>query len=146
MQPVQPLASSPMARRAFTLAEEFRSFAFKGNVIDMAVGVMIGAAFGKIVESLVKNVFMPLVSFLMPGPQSYVNWKFAIGDKEVLYGQFFGEVVNFLIVALVLFFVVVKFLGWITKRKKAEAAAAPPTKEQELLTEIRDLLRNRPVA
>lgn len=143
MQPLQKLAETGSAKAAFSLADEFKKFAFKGNVIDMAVGVIIGAAFAKIIESLVKNIFMPLISLLMPGDQSYLNWKIGVGSKEVLFGQFLGEVVNFLIIALVLFLFVVKFLGWLTKSKK-EAAAPPPTKEQELLTEIRDLLRNRP--
>ena len=130
-----------------TWSDEFRKFAFKGNVIDLAVGVIIGAAFGKIVDSLVKNVIMPLLGIILPGEQGYVGWKWVINGKEVPYGLFLGEVVNFLIVALVLFVFIVKLLGWIMSMKKQEKAAAPAlTKDQELLTEIRDLLRNRPAA
>jgi large conductance mechanosensitive channel len=132
-------------KKALSLLDEFKNFALKGNVIDLAVGVIIGAAFGKIVDSLVKHIIMPLVSLIMPGEQGYLGWKLVIGAKEVPYGLFIGEVVNFLIVALALFIFIVKFLGWIMRSKKQEAAApaAPPgpTKDQELLMEIRDLLK-----
>ncbi|NLE59345.1 MAG: large conductance mechanosensitive channel protein MscL [Planctomycetes bacterium] len=124
------------------MLEEFKNFALKGNVIDLAVAVVIGGAFGKIVDSLVKHIIMPLVSLIMPGEQSYLGWKLVIGAKEVPYGLFIGEVVNFVIVALALFIFIVKLLGWIMKFKKQEAAAPPPpTKDQELLMEIRDLLK-----
>lgn len=133
------------ARQAVSLFEEFKNFAFKGNVVDLAVGVIIGAAFGKIVDSLVKHLIMPLISVLMPGEQGYLAWKWVIDGKEVPYGLFLGEVLNFLIVAAALFLFIVKFLGWLMKNKKEEAAAEPPapTKDQELLTEIRDLLKAR---
>lgn len=129
-------------KAALTLFEEFKNFAFKGNVIDLAVGVIIGAAFGKIVDSLVKNIIMPLVSLLIPGNQSYVQWKWVVDGKEIPYGLFLGEVVNFLIVAVALFLFIVKFLGWVMRTRRQEASAAPPplTVDQKLLTEIRDLL------
>ena len=131
------LTDKPLA-----LADEFKKFALKGNVIDLAVGVIIGAAFGKIIDSLVKHLLMPTVGVLLPGEQGYLGWKLVINGKAIPYGLFLGEVVNFLIVAGALFFFIVKFLGWGAKTKKDEAAAAPkPTKEQELLTEIRDLLK-----
>jgi large conductance mechanosensitive channel len=136
------------SKTAFSLFDEFKSFAFKGNVIDLAVGVIIGTAFGNIVAALVGKIIMPLVSLLMPANQSYTEWKWVVGEKEILYGAFLGEVVNFLIVALVLFIFIVKFLGWVMKSKKQEAAASPPpppTKEELLLTEIRDLLKERQV-
>lgn len=128
---------------SFSLIEEFRKFALKGNVIDLAVGVIIGAAFGKIIESLVKHLIMPVLGVLLPGEQGYLGWKLVISGQEIPYGLFLGEVLNFLIVALALFLFIVKFLGWVMKSKKDEAAAAPPapTIDQELLTEIRDLLR-----
>jgi large conductance mechanosensitive channel len=139
------VASLAPTKQAFSLLEEFKAFAFKGNVIDLAVGVIIGAAFGNIVSSLVKNVIMPLVGVVLPGQQGYLGWKWVINGKEVPYGLFIGEVVNFLIIALVLFVFIVKFLGWLMRQKKQEAAVPPPlTRDQELLTEIRDLLRNRP--
>jgi large conductance mechanosensitive channel len=132
------------AKKAFTLLGEFQNFAFKGNVIDLAVGVIIGGAFGKIVDSLVKQIIMPLIAMITPGNQEYVKWTWKHAGKEVPYGLFLGEVVNFLIIALVLFFFIVKFLGWIMRAKKQEAAAPPPpTKQEVLLTEIRDLLKQR---
>jgi large conductance mechanosensitive channel len=129
--------------KPFNLIDEFKKFALKGNVIDLAVGVIIGAAFGKIIESLVKHLIMPTIGVLLPGDQGYLGWKLAIAGKEIPYGLFLGEVVNFLIVSLALFFFIVKFLGWVMKAKKEEAAAPTPvpSKEQELLTEIRDLLK-----
>jgi large conductance mechanosensitive channel len=137
-----------MSKKAMSLVDEFKAFAFKGNVVDLAVGVIIGAAFGKIVDSLVKSVIMPLIGSVLPGEQGYLGWKFVVNGKDIPYGLFLGEVMNFLIVALALFIFIVKFLGWLMKSKANEAAApaTPPalTKDQELLTEIRDLLHKRP--
>ena len=136
-------------KKTLTLVEEFRNFAFKGNMIELAVAVIIGGAFGKIVDSLVKHLIMPAVSVLLPAEQSYLGWKLTLAGKDIPYGLFIGEVVNFLLVALAVFLFVVKFLGWIMKVKKEEAAAPPPplTKDQELLTEIRDsLLKGQPPA
>lgn len=145
MDRLSSVASLDPARKAVSLLEEFKAFAFKGNVIDLAVGVIIGAAFGKIIDSLVKHIIMPLVGLLLPGDQGYLGWKILVGQKEVPYGLFIGEIVNFLIVALALFLFIVKFLGWLMRFKKQEevTAAAPPalTKDQELLTEIRDLIK-----
>lgn len=145
MDPLHRVAALVPTKRAFTLLDEFKAFAFKGNVIDLAVGVIIGAAFGKIIDSLVKSLIMPLIGVIMPGEQGYVGWKWVINGKEVPYGQFLGEVVNFLIVALVLFLAIRKLLGWMMRQRKEEVAAPPPlTMEQQLLTEIRDLLKGRP--
>lgn len=128
--------------KATTLVEEFRKFALKGNVVDLAVGVIIGGAFAKIVDSMVKHILMPTLSLLFPSDQGYLGWKFALGNKEIPYGLFLGEVVNFLIVAFALFLFAVKFLGWISRRQKEEAAVPPaPSKEELLLAEIRDLLK-----
>jgi large conductance mechanosensitive channel len=139
------VSSLGSAKKAFSLLDEFKAFAFKGNVIDLAVGVIIGAAFGKIIDSLVKNIIMPLIAVIIPGDQSYTAWKVVIHGSEVPYGLFLGEIVNFLIVALALFIFIVKFLGWILRSKQAEATAPapppPPTRDQELLAEIRDLLK-----
>ncbi|NLF68426.1 MAG: large conductance mechanosensitive channel protein MscL [Candidatus Anammoximicrobium sp.] len=142
--PSKSILKAP-AKQVFSLFDEFKNFAFKGNVVDLAVGVIIGAAFGKIVDSLVKHLIMPLIGVLTPGEQGYLAWKWIINGKEVPYGLFLGEVVNFLIVAVALFIFIVKFLGWIMKSRKEEQPAAPPppTKDQELLTEIRDLLKTR---
>ena len=130
------------AKKAFSLFEEFKNFAFKGNVIDLAVGVIIGGAFGKIVDGLVKQIIMPLIGIFAPGNGGYAGLNKTIYGSEVKFGDFLGEVINFLIIALVLFIFIVKFLGWIMRTKKQEAAAPPPpSKEEVLLTEIRDLLK-----
>ena len=129
-------------KKVSSVLEEFKNFALKGNVVDLAIGVIIGAAFGKIIDSLVKHIIMPLISLIMPGQQGYLAWKWVINGKEIPYGLFIGEIVNFLIIALALYVFIVKFLGRIMKRKKVEAVApTPPTKDQVLLTEIRDLLK-----
>jgi large conductance mechanosensitive channel len=145
MDNLKKVSDLQAAKQAFSLIEEFKAFAFKGNVIDLAVGVIIGAAFGKIIDSLVKHIIMPVIGMLMPGEQGYLGWKLLVGAKEIPYGLFLGEIVNFIIVAAALFFFLVKFLNFVTKSKKQEAVAPPvppaPTREQELLAEIRDLLK-----
>jgi large conductance mechanosensitive channel len=146
MNPIKKISDINPTKKAFTLVDEFKAFAFKGNVIDMAVGVIIGAAFGKIIDSFVKHIIMPLVGLLLPGQQGYLGWKIVMGAKEVPYGLFIGEVVNFLIIAAVLFVFIVKFLGFLTKsRHKEEAAPLVVTKDQQLLTEIRDLLQTKTI-
>jgi large conductance mechanosensitive channel len=129
-------------RKAFSLLTEFKNFALKGNVIDLAVAVIIGAAFGAVVNSLVKNIFMPLINLVMPGSGTYQDRGLLIAGKFIPVGEFLADLVNFVVVAFAVFLFIVKFLGWVTRVKKEEAAAPPPlTKDQELLTEIRDLLR-----
>jgi large conductance mechanosensitive channel len=147
------LDSFEPAKRVGTLLEEFKNFAFKGNVVDLAVGVIIGAAFGGIIKSLVDNIVMPLVSLVFPGEKGYENWQIIVashmdGDKQVIdksipYGKFLADLLNFIVVAFVLFICIKKFLGWLMRAKKEEAAAPPMTKDQVLLTEIRDLLKQR---
>ena len=133
-----------VTQKAILVLEEFKAFAFKGNVVDLAVGVIIGAAFGKIVDSLVRNIIMPLAGCLIPGEQDYLGWRFVLNGKAIPYGLFIGEVVNFLIVALALFFFIVKFLGWAMKIKIQQAAVTPaPTRGEQLLIEIRDLLQTQ---
>lgn len=127
------------SKKVSAMVEEFKNFALKGNVVDLAIGVIIGAAFGKIIDSLVKHIIMPLISLIMPGEQGYLAWKWVFNGKEIPYGLFIGEVVNFLIIALALYLFIVKFIGMIVKNK--EAAPPAPTKDQELLAEIRDLLK-----
>jgi large conductance mechanosensitive channel len=122
--------------------EEFKAFALKGNVVDLAVGVIVGTAFAKVIDSLVKAVIMPTIGLILPGEEGYVGWKIVIGKQVIPYGQFLGDVVNFLVVALALFFFTVKFVGWLRRMRGEEKASVPPlTKDQELLAEIRDLLK-----
>ena len=144
MEPVQRIASVVPTRHTWSLLEEFKHFAFTGNVIDLAIGMIIGATFGKIVDSLVKHLIMPLISVLLPGQQGYLAWKAVIHGKEIPYGLFLGEVVNFLLVTVAIFVFIVKLLGWLMQARQEEAAKPPPlTTEQALLTEIRDLLKER---
>ena len=136
----QPLER--VEKKALSLLDEFKQFAFKGNVVDLAVGVIIGTAFGKIVSSLVENIIMPTINLIVPGEHSYTNWKLLIAGKKIPFGKFLGDVVNFLIVAFAVYLFIVKFVGWMVRnREKATETPKPPTKEEELLTEIRDLLR-----
>ncbi len=125
-------------QHARSLLDEFKAFAFKGNVIDLAVGVIIGGAFGGLVKSLVENLIMPTIGVILPGGGGYETWVATIQGKTIPYGKFLGDVVNFLIVALALFLFIKKFLGWVIKIK---TEAPPLTKDQELLGEIRDLLK-----
>ena len=132
------------AKQALSLLDEFKGFAFKGNVVDLAIGVIIGGAFGNLVNSLVQNIIMPTIGLILPGEKGYVGWVAVIQGKEIPYGKFLGDVVNFVIVAAALFFFIVKFLGWIMRIRKQEAKAPPePSREEQLLTEIRDLLKSR---
>ena len=123
--------------------QEFKEFISRGNVMDLAVGVIIGAAFGKIVSALVENVLMPPIGFIL-GRVDFKDLAISLGtDKPVLikYGVFIQTVVDFAIVAFVLF-LVIKGMNRLKRKDEAAAAAAPkPTREEELLTEIRDLLK-----
>ncbi len=138
-----------------TLLQEFKSFALKGNVVDMAVGVIIGSAFGKIVSSLVADIIMPPIGLLIGGVNSTdLKWvmKPAIVEngEEVAaavtlnYGNFLQVTFDFLIIAFSIF-LFVRLISRLTTRKKTETPAAPPapTKEEMLLTEIRDLLKSK---
>src|SRR5260370_5186438 len=117
MDPIHKFAELDPRKKAFSLVEEFKNFAFKGNVIDLAVGVIIGAAFGKIIDSLVKQVLMPLITAVVPANESYTKWSWTINGQEVPYGLFLGEIVNFLLISVILFRVLFKFLGAVMKAK-----------------------------
>ena len=126
--------------------KEFKEFISKGNVMDMAVGVIIGGAFGKIVTSLVNDILMPLIG-IITGGIDFTTLSVKVGDAELMYGNFIQSVIDFLIVALCIFFMtkaIAKAGEKLRKKQEEEAAAAPagPTSE-ELLTEIRDLLKNK---
>lgn len=127
---------------------EFKAFAMRGNVIDLAVGVVIGAAFGKIVTSLVDQMIMPPIGMLIGGVDfSAYKWVLQAagpdgkGEVAIQFGAFFNTVIQFAIVAFAIF-LVIKLMNRLIK--KEEAAPAPPPPEVELLTEIRDLLKNNP--
>jgi large conductance mechanosensitive channel len=120
-------------------ASEFKEFAMKGNVIDLAVGVIIGAAFGKIVASLVSDVLMPLFGTVLGG-LDFTGLVIGIGQAKIQYGKFIQSCVDFVIIAWAIF-LAVKLINRF-KRKEEAAPAAPPRQEQ-LLEEIRDLLKRK---
>ena len=131
-----------------SIASEFKEFAMKGNVVDLAVGVVIGAAFGKIVSSLVENVMMPVIS-LFTGGVNFSTLAATIGSNAkgepvlLKYGAFIQSVVDFLIVALVIF-LAIKAINRLKKPAPVVVVAAPPPPRQEvLLEEIRNLLARR---
>lgn len=120
--------------------EDFKKFALKGNVIDLAVAVVIGAAFGKVVTSLVENIIMPLVGLLLGG-FSTEDWSYTINGVVVEYGLFAQSIIDFLIIAFSIFMVIRVFTSF--KRKKDVPAEEEPEvldKKEEILLEIRDLL------
>ncbi len=132
--------------------EEFKAFALKGNVMSMAVGVIIGGAFQSIVTALTNSFINPLIALIMGGVQRdengnpiYIGGKFTINGIDFTYGAFLSAVINFLIMALILFLMVraMNKLMAIGKKKEEEKPAPPPapSKEEVLLTEIRDLLK-----
>ena len=126
------------------MMSEFKDFAIKGNVMDMAIGIIIGAAFGKIITSFVKDVLMPPIGLLLGGVDfSNLSWilKEASGDAAAVsinYGVFLNTVIDFLIVAFAIFMVVKQINKF---KKKEEEAPAEPSEEVKLLQEIRDSLR-----
>ena len=134
-----------------SLVSEFKEFAMKGNVMDMAVGVIIGGAFGKIVSSLVDDVLMPLIGMLTGGIDlSGLSYKVMlpavdggepIAGATLKYGAFIQNIIDFLIIAFCIF-LMIKAMNKLMPKKEEPAAPAGPTQE-ELLTEIRDLLKNK---
>jgi large conductance mechanosensitive channel len=141
------------------MLKEFREFAIKGNMVDMAVGIIIGAAFGAVVQSLVDNVFMPIIAgvfatpdfsnlFVMlrnPKGEAYANVKVAreAGAVVLAYGLFINTVVTFLGVAVATF-LLVKSINRMRRAEPSKAARPAPSGEEKLLAEIRDLLKRQP--
>jgi large conductance mechanosensitive channel len=132
-----------------SMVKEFKEFAMRGNVVDMAVGIVIGAAFGKIVASFVNDVLMPPIGMLLGGvdfSELMITLKGAVGETPAVvlkYGVFVNTVLDFLIVAFAIF-MVIKGMNALKKKEEAAPPAPPkPTKEEVLLTEIRDALKSR---
>lgn len=124
------------------ILKEFKEFAMRGNVMDMAVGVIIGGAFGKIVSSLVDDVIMPVIGVLTGGVD-FSKLSLMVGDAEVKYGMFIQNIIDFLIIAICIFSMI-KVMNSISAKKKEEPAApAESSNEEKLLSEIRDLLKNK---
>lgn len=120
--------------------DEFKKFAMRGNVLDLAVGVIIGGAFGKIVTSLVKDVIMPLVGLLLGGI-NFTSLRFQLGDAKLNYGLFIQSITDFFIISFSIF-LLIKFLNHFKKKEEKKEEKAMDAKE-ELLREIRDLLNEQ---
>ncbi len=121
------------------LLKEFKEFAIKGKVIDLAVGVVIGGAFGKIVASLVEDVIMPIVGALIGGID-FSSLAITVGQANIKYGNFMQQILNFLIIAFSIFIFVKAMNAF---RKQEEEAPVEPSNEEKLLVEIRDLLKEK---
>lgn len=139
------------------IVKDFKDFAFKGNLVDMAVGIIIGGAFGTVVKSLVDDVFMPVIGYITGGvdfsdkflvlgtvPEGSTAKAAAEAGQVVLltYGNFITSFISFLILAFVLFLVIKKFMAALRKEEQSPAPVAPPA-DIALLTEIRDLLKEQ---
>ena len=136
------------------LIKEFQAFAMRGNVVDMAVGIVIGTAFGKIVSSLVADVVMPPIGMLL-GKVDFSNLKIvlkkatidaagkAAGGVSINYGAFVSTVLDFVIIAAAIFMVIKAMNSMKRKAEKAPTQPPPPPKQEQLLTEIRDILKTR---
>jgi large conductance mechanosensitive channel len=132
-----------------SMFQEFKKFALKGNVLDLAVGVIIGGAFGKIVTSLVNDIIMPLLGVVLGQVNlKHLKWQIreAVGETPelaVLYGAFLQNVLDFLIISASVY-IFIRIINSLKKKEEEKPAGPPkPTKEEELLTEIRDLLKSK---
>jgi large conductance mechanosensitive channel len=133
------------------ILKEFKEFAMRGSVVDLAVGVIIGGAFGKIVTSLVDDIIMPPIGYLTGGVDfSEIKYVLKAADEvakkpevAINFGNFINVVIQFLIVAFCIFMVIKALNSMKRKEEKAPEVAPAPTKEETLLTEIRDLLKNK---
>lgn len=112
------------------LWQEFKAFAMKGNMLDLAVAVVVGGAFGAIVSSLVADIIMPAVSYVMPAGMAYEEWTVGSAEKPLRVGKFLAAVVNFLIVALAVFIVIVKVVGGMMKRVGGTPKPEEPTTKE----------------
>ncbi len=128
------------------MLKEFREFAMRGNVVDLAVAVVVGAAFTAIITSLVDDIIMPLIGVLLGG-MDFTSLAITIGDASITYGNFIQAIINFLIIAFVLF-LIVRSINRLQERLAKEEEEAPPepaepSREEQLLAEIRDLLKEK---
>jgi len=126
------------------MIKEFKEFISRGNVIDLAVGVIIGGAFGKIVSSLVDDIIMPIIGIIIGG-LDFSQLSVSVGEATIGYGSFIQNIVDFFIIALCIF-LIIKLINSFRKKKettKEELKEPVPSREELLLTEIRDLLRNK---
>ena len=124
------------------MIKEFKKFIARGNVLDLAVGVIVGGAFSSIVTSLVNNIFTPLIGLILGGVD-FSNLSITFKDTQIMYGAFIESVIDFLIVAFCLF-IIVKFVNRLTRKKEEKKEEKKDTRSAELkaLEEIRDILKN----
>lgn len=123
-----------------SVLREFREFAVKGNIVDLAVAVIIGAAFGKIIASLVEDIIMPGVGALVG--VDFKSLAVQVGEAKILYGKFIQTCVDFVIIAASIFFAV-KLINHLRRKYEQKPPAATPPRQEQLLEEIRDLLKRR---
>jgi large conductance mechanosensitive channel len=123
-----------------SVLREFREFAVKGNIVDLAVAVIIGAAFGKIIASLVEDIIMPAVGAL--GGVDFKSLAVQVGEAKILYGKFIQTCLDFVIIAASIFFAV-KLINHLRRKDEQKPPAATPPRQEQLLEEIRDLLKRK---
>lgn len=121
---------------------EFKAFAMRGNVLDLAVGVIIGTAFSAITNSLINDILMPFIGIFV-GEATFANLVLHIGDAEIMFGNFIQAIFNFIVMAFAVFLIVKVFNAMHKKKDEAPSAPPAPSKEEVLLTEIRDLLAKK---
>ncbi|MFC2946965.1 large conductance mechanosensitive channel protein MscL [Virgibacillus sediminis] len=121
---------------------DFKEFAFKGNVVDLAVAVVIGAAFGAIVTSLVENIITPAVGILLGGVD-FTRWSVTVGNSEILYGNFLQSVFDFIVISFSIFLIIRLLMKFKRKKEEEEVEEEEADVREELLTEIRDLLKEQ---
>ena len=124
-----------------SMIQEFKEFAMKGSLVDMAVGIIIGAAVGQMVSTLVENILMPIIGVFMGGV-NFQDLSITVGDAAIGYGAFIQAMIDFIIIAFVIF-MILKFINRMKASAEAEKQAEPTPADIALLTEIRDLLKNR---
>ena len=137
------LSKEELKKKGGKTLGEFKEFIAKGNVMDMAVGVIMGSAFGKIVSSIVSDILMPIIGAIIGGID-FTNLSIKIGEATITYGNFIQNVIDFFIIAICIFFMV-KIIDRITKKSKEEVVEEEPEKDANivLLEEIRDLLKEK---
>lgn len=138
---IEHLNKEEIKEKSSKTISEFKSFIAKGNIIDLAVGVIIGSAFGKIVSSIVDDIIMPVIGAIIGGID-FSNLSVTIGEATITYGTFIQNVIDFLIIAICIF-TFIKIIDRITKKKEEKIAEEPTKKDEQvlLLEEIRDLLK-----
>jgi large conductance mechanosensitive channel len=124
------------------MIKEFRDFIFRGNVIDLAVAVIMAGAFGAIINSIVNDIIMPIIGVILGG-LDFSGLAVMVGSATIAYGKFLQATLTFVIIAFVLFLIVRSYNRFLKKKEEAPAAPPEPSVEEKLLTEIRDLLKER---